>query len=207
MMPIPGRSRPVVLAVRALLALFVAWGSIVEITGAYTFTNDLATNPGTSPATGWPYKYTFWREVTTVRGWPLEFTVQEGPPTWARLMTGIRPGALLCDLIVAGALVFAAWTLLDRPRRQFSLAGMFALTTSVALALSFHLVAWKTYFAVYDRRVGLSRLAVDVGAFCAAFVVIRAGRRLAAKRRHGKGRTGSRDPEGIVSSGVDSPTA
>ena len=33
-----------ILAVRTLLALFVAWGSIVEVTGAYSFTNNLASN-------------------------------------------------------------------------------------------------------------------------------------------------------------------
>ena len=93
----------------------------------------------------------------TQRGWPLNFYVKTGlPERTSSFREGIRPAALSFDVVVAGVLIVAAWNLLGTCRLQFSLADMFTFTTSVALTLSFHLVAW-------GRQVELSRFAVDVG--------------------------------------------
>ena len=173
MPPIRRRSKILMLAVRTFLALFVAWGSIVVMTRAHVLPFHAAVREY------WPEmrncKYSVATVTFTQRGWPVDFYVKTGLPE-GRLPfhEGIRPPALLYDIVVLGVLVAAAWNLLGPWRRQFSLAGMFTVTTSVALTLSFHLVQW-------GRHVDLPRFAVDVGAFCAAFTIIRAARKVAAR--------------------------
>jgi len=162
-----------VLAARMFLALFVAWGSIVVMTEAFVLPFHVAIKDY------WPemrnYKYTFATVPFIQRGWPVEFYIKTGLPEGrSPFHEGIRPAALLFDIVVLGVLVIAAWNLSGSFRRQFSLADMFAITTSIAVALSFHLVQWGRFFEP-------SRFAVDVGAFCVAFTTIRAVRKLAAK--------------------------
>ncbi len=167
---IPRRSRILLPAARAFLALFVARGSIAVMTRAWVL-------PFQAPVKEyWPEmrdcKYTLVLVTFTQRGWPLNFYVKTGlPERTSSFREGIRPAALSFDVVVAGVLIVAAWNLLGTCRLQFSLADMFTFTTSVALTLSFHLVAW-------GRQVELSRFAVDVGAFCTAFTTIREARKL-----------------------------
>jgi hypothetical protein len=86
---------------------------------------------------------------------------------------GIDPVALLCDLAVLAVLVAAAWNALRVFPVRFSLADLFAVTTSFAVMLSFHIAAW-------DRHFDLSQLAIDVGAFSVAIAMIRMVRKIAA---------------------------
>ncbi len=179
----PINKRTTMLAARSLLALFVAYGSIFEMTRETAFTTLTRLDPGVPSAVSPGITYTLVRLKTALRGWPITFYVKTGLPErlspWAG---GIHPAALLCDLIVLGVLIVAAWSLLGTWRLQFYLADLFAVTTSVALMMSFHLVAWHRSFEPWRHQYfELSRIAVDVGAFCAAFTIIRAVRKLAAR--------------------------
>jgi hypothetical protein len=169
----PTRRNFTLLAVRTLLALFVAWGSIVVVTRSFVLPFPVAIKDY------WPEmrncRYTVATVKFTQRGWPAAFYVKTGLPTRrSPFHEGIRPAALLYDMVVSGIVVVAAWNLFGPFRRQFSLADMFAVTTSVAMTLSFHLIQWGRCFQ-------LSEFAVDVGAFCVAFSAIRAARKLAAR--------------------------
>jgi hypothetical protein len=162
-----------VLAERTFLAIFVAWGSILEMTSAYVVPFHVPVK------TYWPerrdIRYTSALVKMTTQGWPVTFRLNTTlPKELSPFKEGIRPGALLCDLIVLGVLVVAAWNLLGTCRLQFDLADMFTVTTSVALMLSFHIVAWDHHFEV-------SQFAIDVGVFSAAITIIRTMRKFAAR--------------------------
>ena len=69
------------------------------------------------------------------------------------------------------------------------------LTTAVALALSFHKMAWNDYFLIkYARPVWISRLAVDAGAFCLALTFIRAARELTVRLSRLRAAAGEKRP-------------
>jgi hypothetical protein len=103
------------------------------------------------------------------------------PENLSAFKPGIHPAALLCDFLVLGVLVVAAWNLLGTCRLQFYLADMLAVTTSVALTLSFHLVAWRQHFDPWDQQLKLSQFAIDVGVFSAAITILRVVREFAAR--------------------------
>jgi hypothetical protein len=176
-------------AARTLLALFVTWGTVVEMARTDTFIINYWTLPAPPPNC----KYTVARQQFTFVGWPLVFYSDKGPPGWVPRLAAVRPVALVCDLVVFGVRVVAGWNLPGRCRRQFSLADLLAVTTSVALTLSFHLVAWK-------HRFEFSLLAIDIGVFSVAVTFLGAARKLTAmvlrwrSRRPDGSRQGSGSP-------------
>jgi hypothetical protein len=163
------------LAARAILPIFVAWGSILAMTSAYVVPFNLPVDtywrdqPNTT-------RYTHVLVTATTRGWPLQFDLRTSLRKWpSPFEEGIRRGPLLGDLGVLGILVAAAW-FLPRPRRlQASLADLLGLTASLAVTLAFHASAW-------GRELGLPQLAVDVGVFSAVVVALHIARRFARRR-------------------------
>jgi len=163
------------LAARAIVPIFVAWGAILEMTRAYVVPLNLPVDKY------WPdrpntTRYTFALVEVTTRGWPLQFDVRTSLQKWpSRFEEGIRGGPLLCDLAVLGMLVAAAWFLPWPRRLQLSLADLFALATSLAAALAFHAWAWS-------HEPGLSQFAVDVGVFSSVVVALGIGRRFSRRK-------------------------
>jgi hypothetical protein len=158
---------------RALLAIFVAWGSTVEATRPATLVfGMIPIDPALYPRV----RYTCARATVTLRGWPLDFWVENGmSPTLRSFEPGIHPTALLCDFVVLGILAFSAWNLLGKWRFRYGLADIFTATTAVALTLSIHTLAWNHDF-------DLSKFAIDVGVFCTLIVAVRTARDYSRRR-------------------------
>jgi len=170
----PTRGRGRILAARTFFALLVAWGAILEMTRPSTFTTHMPVTPGTASAVSPGVTYTSALVKTTVRGWPVEFYLKTNlAGGLSPFNGGIRLEALLCDFIVLGVLVVAAWNLPGTCHLRFDLADMFTVTAAIALMLSFHIVAW-------NRHLELSQLAIDIGIFSAVIAIVRGVRGLAA---------------------------
>ena len=170
------RSRSSLLATRGLLAFFVAWGSIDEMKRPWFAPFHLTPSKIAELYPGTKYTWVTWRFEQ--RGWPLVYLVRTNVPE--RAASGLRnedlPLDLACDLAFVGILVFAAWSLVQRWRRQFGLADIFLVTASLAVMLAFQVRAW-------GHALDYSKAAIDVGVFSATFAIIRCLRKYAARRR------------------------
>ena len=76
----PINKRTTMLAARSLLALFVAYGSIFEMTRETAFTTLTRLDPGVPSAVSPGITYTLVRLKTALRGWPITFYVKTGLP-------------------------------------------------------------------------------------------------------------------------------
>jgi hypothetical protein len=168
-----GRGR--ILAARTLLTLFVAWGSVLVMTRPAISMTHICLDPDKLAAVSPGVIYTIARVKITERGWPMEWSfktdlVDELSP----MKSGIDPGPLLCDIIVLGILVVAAWSLPRAGQFGLGLADVFTIAISVALTVSFHMLAWY-------RHLDVSQFAVDVGVFCVAMIILRTVRHFAGR--------------------------
>jgi hypothetical protein len=168
------------LAARMLLAIFVMWGTIVEMTRPSTFTNNfMLVDPILNPGC----RYTVGRLTTTIRGWPMVCYLNPGlPEKWLPFEADMYPTALLCDGIVIVVLVAAAWNVFGVCRFQFGLADVFMAAAAMAAMSFIHMIAW-------DRQFNFSQFAIDLGVFSATIIILHMARELVAGllRRRARG--------------------
>lgn len=166
----PIRHNRRLLAVKGLLALFVAWGAIAE-----------TTRPLFAPFLLPPRmvaelyartKYTWVTFKYEQRGWPLVFSIRTNAPRGAAgFGNEDSPIALAIDLALVAFLAFAAWNLPRGWRWQFGLADAFVVIASFAVMTALQLQA-------FGHEIDYPKVAFDVGVFSAAIISIRCLRML-----------------------------
>jgi hypothetical protein len=155
---------------RALLAFFVAWGSLDEIKRPL-FAPILEPPSKAAELSPGPHYWITWKYMQ--RGWPLVYLVRTNAPS---LRNEDDLVALACDLAFAGVLTIAAWKLLPGWRLRFGLADVCAVTTALAATMAFHI-------ETHGHSLYASTIALDVGVFAAGLTLIRAMRKFAAALR------------------------
>jgi hypothetical protein len=158
------------LAVRGLLALFVAWGAIREITSPLfaPFHLPVETIQRLYPKT--KYTWMMWKYMQ--RGWPLVFAVRTNVPEGAsEIKNEDNPLALACDVAFVAIIVFASWNLFRGWRLRFAMADLLAAMTALGVTMAFQMRMW-------DDVLDSSIIAIDIGVYSTAMMSLRFGRKL-----------------------------
>jgi hypothetical protein len=151
---------------RTALASFVLWGSVFEMTRP-SFDHFACLPCFDAPATPDGIRYTICRATFIRRGWPFEYSYKsDSLGSVVSVHDKFWPFALAWDIAFVAVFLIAAWSLFGGWQMRFRLARLFDVMASLALMLTFHVRAW-------DHEVDWSKVAIDIGIFSTAFVLLR----------------------------------